>query len=444
MVDEPDWNAELNRTTALLKQNPADAQALLDRAVAASKLNDWHSAIADWEQVRRHIGDLPALLRNIARGYMRVRDLPKALAILEQLLLRDAGDAETLAVQGVSLMQMGRLEEALDCMRRCAAQRGLGHIDNTLNMATTLMTLGRWEEGLPLYEHRWPHVDGETRTVHTYLSAVPQWNPATDEQVDLVIGMEQGSGDIIMMARYLPILARRVRSVTAMVQKPLVSLLSTSFAHVPNLRIIPAANVPLTSDSRHLMYMSILHLLRERPDTVPSRFGYLSAAHFADRSRRRSSSRPAVGISWRGAAKHPDDDLRSFSPELAVQFMERSPHIDFHALSPPSMLPLADVPAPPNLYFPVNEDDGFEVTAALMEEMDLVISVDSAPCHLAGALGVPVWTLLRRHADWRWGTALVEETPWYGSMALLRQPAINDWQGLLDQVTARLARIGNR
>lgn len=439
MTQEMDWSGELHRTDAALLQNPRDAQAMADRAMALSKLNDWRSAVTLWEQLRGIIGDRPGLIRNIARGHLRLRDETGGLAIIDGLLRQDAEDPENWAVRGVALMQAGRWEEALDAMRRCLARRGLDHPDNTLNLSTTLMTLGRWDEGLPLYERRWPHVDASTASIHRHLSAVPAWDPATETDVDLVIGAEQGIGDTIMMARYFPILARRVRTVTAMAHPPLIELLTRNFAAIPNLRIVPKGEVPLSDNCRHLMSMSILHALNVRPDTIPSSLGYLSAVHWAgSNGRRHSRSRPAVGFAWQGSRSHPDDDIRSLPGELVVSLMNRCPHIDFHTLSPASMLPLDGKAALKNLYLPVAEGDGLEITAALMEEMDLVISIDSAPCHLAGALGVPVWTLLRRHADWRWGTSLAEQTPWYGSMALLRQTTQGDWSGLLDRVAERL------
>lgn len=437
MRQEMDWPAELSRTDATLLQKHQDTQALLDRAMALSKRNDWRPAIIIWEQLRQLIGDQPSLMRNIARGYLRLRNEAAALGIVDVLLGRNADDPETWAVRGVVMMQSGRWEEALDAMRCCAARLGLDHADNTLNLSTTLMTLGLWDEGLALYERRWPRVDANTAAIHRHLSTVPAWNPATETDIDLVIGAEQGIGDMIMMARYLPTLVHRVKTVTALVQRPLVDLLTRNLGHIANLRIVPLGEIALSDRCRHLMSMSILRALNVRPDAIVANLGYLSAAAWSGR-RRHPRSRPAVGFSWQGSTSHPDDDIRSIPAELVTGFLKRSPHIDFYALSPASMLPLHGDAAPANLHFPVTEGEGLEVTAALMEEMDLVISIDSAPCHLAGALGVPVWTLLRRHADWRWGLSLAEQTPWYASMALLRQTTNGDWSGLLDRVTDRL------
>ncbi|OYQ34114.1 hypothetical protein CHU95_11660 [Niveispirillum lacus] len=439
MAETPDWHAELSRTETVLSRNAHDKQAMLDRAMALSKLNDWRSAISLWEQVQALVGDMPPLTRNIARGYLRLRDIGTAQSLVDGLLARNTDDAESWAVRGVVLMQAGQWEDAIDAMRRCAARRGLDHAENTLNLSTSLLTVGQWEEGLALYERRWPHVDAGTAAIHRQLSSLPAWQPGTETDIDLVVGSEQGIGDTIMMARFLPILAKRVRKVTAMVQAPLLALFGRSFAATANLDFVPRGDVPLTDNCRFVMSMSLLHALNIRPNTIPSSLGYLSAASWAGGSgRRQTRSRPAVGVAWQGSPGHPDDDIRSLPATLVCDFLKRCPQIDFYALSPASMLPLHGHPAPANLFFPVAEGEGLEVTAALMEEMDLVISIDSAPCHLAGALGVPVWTLLRRHADWRWGTAMAEETPWYGSMALLRQPEIGDWPRLLDKVIHRL------
>lgn len=440
--DEKHWQAELRRTGLLLFRAPEDARALLDRGVAAFHLEDWQMAVESMRKARLVVGDLPGLLRNLIRTYLKMRDPAAALTVAEQLLAGEGGgqEPENWALMGSVLMECGRLEEALSATRRCRALGGQDHSANSFNMANLLLALGQWQEGLPVYEGRWNFVDEPSRAMKHALSALPAWNPAVESRIDLIIGAEQGIGDMIMVARYLPLIAARVLSVTVTTVPPLLALLSRNFAHVPNLRFVPRDAITAGGEARHLMSMSILHAMDARPDNIPARDGYLSASHWAG-YRRRSRARPAVGLAWKGSALHPADDLRSLPPQLVTSFIGQSPHVDFYALSPPSMSPLPGA-VPANLHFLVQEGEGLEVTAALMEELDLIISVDSAPCHLAGALGLPVWTLLRPRRDWRWEPGDDGQTCWYSSMSLLCQPSPGDWAGLLDEVTGRLATLG--
>lgn len=442
--DENHWHLELRRTGLALFRNPDDAQALLDRGTATFHLKDWRTALENMERARRIAGDLPALLRNLVRTHLNLHDTGTARTVAERLLADELGrsEPENWALMGSILLKNGRMTEALAAIRQCAALGAHDHAHNNFNMANVLLTLGQWQEGLPLFEGRWDFIDENSRAMKQGLSALPVWNPATESQVDLIIGAEQGLGDMIMLARYLPLIAARVRTVTAMTAPPLLDLLSGNFAHVPNLHIIPRGPVDRRDgDTRHLMLMSILHAMNAKPDNIPARDGYLSAARWAGH-RRHSRARPAVGLAWKGSSLHPNDNLRSMPPQLVTPFIQRSPHIDFYALSPPSMSPLSAA-APANLHFRVEEGEGLEVTAALMEELDLIIGVDSAPCHLAGALGLPVWTLLHPALDWRWGLAHDQDgNHWYSSMTLLHQSSPGDWAGLLDQVTARLAPLG--
>lgn len=421
----------------------AHAQALIDRGVAAGNAGHWQTTSQCMQEALRIVGDLPGILRNLVRARAHLNDTDEALAVARRLLALDPDTAEpeNWALLGTALAINGELAEALSAMRRCdALLGGRPHPKNTVNMADLLLRMGRWEEGLRLYEQRWAVADAVSLAIRDHLSALPRWDPAAPEPADLIIGGEQGSGDMLMIARFLPDIARRARRVTVMTVAPLLPLLAHSFADVPNLDLVPHARIDLTGYSHHLMSMSIPLALAIQPDGIPGRSSYLTAKDLG-RTFRHSKARPAIAFAWQGAPGHVEDRLRSLPSSLVGAFISRSPHIDFHAASPPSMSPWSG-PRPANLHYPLAEEGGFVAAAAMLAEMDLTISVDSAPCHLAGALGKPVWTLLRRHPDWRWGATPAGPSPWYASMTLVRQSTPGDWDSLLDDVTARLARFG--
>lgn len=435
-----DWKAELRRTGLLLMRDPDNPQLLFARGVAALNLGDWALAIDCMEQVRQRAGEMPVVLRNLIRALLMARRTDVALERARLLVSLAPTDPENLALLGMALLAAGEIGEALTVLRRCGTMARHGDPcfePNLYNQAIALLTLGRWREGWYFYEARWRFADAASLSLRSSLSTLPVWNPDEHPGADLVVGAEQGSGDMIMIARFLPELARMARSVTVIVPDRLTALLSAGFAGIANLRFQTRAALKVTDHSHHLMSMSIPGILALEPGRL-SGAPYLSARNWTD-GFRRPPVRPAVGISWLGSPLHPDNDLRSLPSDMAAAFMARFPEVVFHAVAPASQVPTAGMPA--NLCRPLQDRDGFERSAALITEMDLVISVDSAAAHLAGALGVPVWTLLHWRCDWRWGLDAGERTGWYDSMRLFRQQQPGDWSGLLDQVALRLRAL---
>lgn len=436
----PDWQAELRRTGLLLMRDPGDPRAWFARGVAAQNLGDWALAIDCMEQVRQRAGEVPVVLRNLIRALLMARRTDIALERARLLVTLAPTDPENLALLGMALLSARQLAEALTVLHRCgtmAPPTAPCFEPNRYNQAIVLLMLGRWRDGWPLYEARWRFADAVSLKLRETLSVLPSWNPHQHPGADLVIGAEQGSGDMIMIARYLPDLARMARSVTMILPDRLVALLSSRFATISNLRFQTPANLRVTEHSHHQMAMSIPGVLALEATAVRGA-PYLSAPLWAG-DPPLSRGRMTVGISWLGSPLHPDNDLRSLPSALAAAFMARFPEVEFHAVAPASQLPTAGMPA--NLHRPLQDRDGFDRSASLIKAMDLVIAVDSAAAHLAGALGVPVWVLLHPQSDWRWGIGTGERTGWYDSMRLFRQQQPGDWSGLLDQVALRLRAL---
>lgn len=438
-----DWQAELRRTGILLLRDPDNAQAQFERGVAAHNLGDWSLAAACLERARQLAGDQPVILRNLIRALLMACEVETALDRSRLLVDLVPDDPENLALLGMALLSDCRTEAALAVMRRCttlADPAAPCHLPNRYNMAVALLTLGQWREAWALYEARWRFADAASLQMQNRLSALPVWRPDLPERADLVVGAEQGNGDMIMIARFLPELARGTRSLTVAVPDRLQPLLAASFDSVANLRVVKSADLRVANHSHHLMAMSIPGVLSVEPALVRSA-PYLSVPAGAGRTVQRSG-RLAVGISWLGSPTHAENSRRSVpSPQMA-EFMARFPEVDFHAVAPASQVPAYGMPA--NLHRSLGDADGFDRSAALVADMDLVLSVDSAAAHLAGALGVPVWTLLHWRSDWRWGRGADDRTCWYDSMHLLRQARRDDWAGPLDMAAGMLRARLNR
>ncbi len=247
------------------------------------------------------------------------------------------------------------------------------------------------------------------------------WTGAPVEGRRVLVRCYHGLGDTLQFARFLPLLRRRVAALTVWAQPALIPLLRT-MGDVGTLLPLHDGTPEVEYDV-DLEIMELAHLLRVTPATLPSAVPYLHPP-----PRPRPGPGLQAGLVW---AAGDWDAARSLPPELLLPLAD-IPGVTLHILQRGSAL----AGLPPGLGIPAGSDDMME-TASQVASLDLVISVDSMPAHLAGALGCPVWTLLRHEADWRWMEGR-EDSPWYPTMRLFRQERPGDWAGVIAQVAGAL------
>lgn len=246
---------------------------------------------------------------------------------------------------------------------------------------------------------------------------------------DVLVRCYHGLGDVIQFIRYMPLLGLVARSVAVQAEPRLFGLLG-GVAGID--RLVPLADHAEPPFEVDIELMELPYAFRTRPATLPAAVPYLSAAPLPVWRRRRR-----VGLVW--AAGHWDGGHRSLPPASCAPLC-RMPGIDWICLQRGDGL--ARLSPADGLRFAEPVDGGEDIvdTAALIRSLDLVISVDTMVAHLAGALGVPVWTLLAHAADWRWMLERAD-SPWYPTMRLFRQPTPGDWQTPLGDVARELARL---
>jgi tetratricopeptide (TPR) repeat protein len=351
----------------------------------------------------------------------------EARATFERLLAVHGPLPQTLTNLATAHLQTGQPEAAC---RVCDEGVALhpAHADLHLNRAIAHMLVGDWAEGWRDFEWRWAAWTGGAPPWQDR----PQWS-GRESLADrsILLFTEQGLGDSIQFVRYVPQVAAQAREVVLLVQPALLPLLRDL---APNCRVLATGEaVPRTDFQSPLL--SVPLALGTTPANVPDTVPYLRTdpalvERWRDRLGRGSS--PKVGIAWSGNAVHKNDrnrslPLASLRPLAAApwQFVSLQPEVrasDRKALGEwQGLLDLGP------------ELRDFADTAAVMESLDLVISVDNSVAHLAGALGRPVWILLPHNPDWRW---LMErqDTPWYPTARLYRQPATSAWEPVLAQV----------
>jgi hypothetical protein len=353
-------------------------------------------------------------------------DFAAAEALYEQAAAHGAARHEVLNNIGELLRATGKWKLAEAAFResiRIAPSVPLVH----WNLSLLLLLTGRWKEGFA--EHEWRLRLGDVDRF-----PMPAWDGANLAGRSILLHAEQGFGDAIQFVRYIPLLVAQGARIIVQCQPQLVRLFQT-------LRgvseILPSPQRPAHADM-HAPLMSLPHLLGTTPETVPPTVPYLGADPAdVELWKQRVSAPPAirkVGLVYAGNPRHTNDCNRSIAPRLLAPLGD-VPNVGWFSLQVHSGAPLSQLGFEITDLSPALGD--FADTAAGISALDLLISVDTAAAHLAGALGVPVWLLLPEVPDWRW---LLDrsDSVWYPSMRLFRQPAAGDWNSVVADVRRAL------
>jgi tetratricopeptide (TPR) repeat protein len=371
-------------------------------------------------------------------------DMAGAIAALRRATMIDPTDAAAWSNLGIALKIEGRFEESFAAHDR-AVTLAPRDAQVRLNRAVALLRAGRMAEAWPDYEARLrlgplPRLPPER--------LLPDLRTLPDLAGRTVLAWhEEGFGDTLQFARYLPLLAAQGATVLALVPPDLARLFTT----LDGVAEVLTRAEPLPEFDWHCPFFSLPRAFGTTLATIPSRIPYLSAdpdetAAWVHRLPKRGVR---VGLVWAGQA-------RPWLPGFATLDARRSTDLA-------TLAPLADVPGlalvslqkgpaaaqarhlPPGMMLddPMALVADFAATAAIIANLDVVVSVDTAVAHLAGALGKPVFLLDRYDNCWRW-LAEREDSPWYPTMRIFRQPRINDWAPVIEHVAIALANIAER
>jgi tetratricopeptide (TPR) repeat protein len=309
------------------------------------------------------------------------------------------------------------------------------HTDSHWNRALAWLLLGDFDCGWPEYEWRWLNFPEERRPMRQ-----PLWDGKYDiSGKTILLTAEQGIGDTIQFVRLAPLVAAKGAMVNLECQRELEPLLQRA----PGVYRTITRGDPLPPFDCYCPLLSLPHALDLKPGKIPAEIPYLTA-HAPLVQRWRDVLAPhantlKVGLVWAGSPIHRRDRERSVSLQsLAPLGRDGVTFISLQkgdpareAAKPPDGLRLIDIS---------NQLHDFADTAACLANLDLLITVDTAVAHLAGALGKPVWTLLSYNPDWRWLLGR-DDSPWYPTMRLFRQSAPRDWSVPLKRVTEELGKL---
>jgi hypothetical protein len=326
-------------------------------------------------------------------------------------------------------------EKTAERIRQTILAKHRDYPEAMFSLAYDTLSRDDYREGFKRYEARFNMQEVGKYLRSAQLEKTPWDGAAPLQGKRLLVHAEQGLGDSVMLSRYLPLLLEQTNQVVFECQSEAIPLLSPSF---PQVKFIPLnmAAPPDTPCDIWVSSMSLPYLFGTTTDKVPATNGYLavSAEHQLYWNERVAAlapgSRPKIGLAWSGNPAHRADRRRS------IPFARMRPYIagidaDFFALQTtvPDILPM-------NVINVTDELITLADTAALIQRMDLVVTVDTSIVHIAGALGHPCWLLLPYRYEWRWGLQ-GQSNSWYDSVQVFRQHAPDAWTPLLDEIFSK-------
>lgn len=385
---------------------------------------------ARWaDQLWQHRPDDPRA-HNQAGLVRQQQDRPEAaITHFRRALLLRPGAGELWANLGRSLRHATAFDRALQC-RRFAVVCQPDAPDMRLGLAFDQLAAGDYRAGFAGYEHRPDRQRGLARYAAGGLAA---WDGRIRPGGKLLVATEQGAGDVVQFLRFVAPLAEQGMAVTVACPASLERVVRSA-PGVSATVALPSPELPADLDAVEMLLSLPARLGIDR-ETLPARVPYIRAPGTAHRLPGGSSLR--VGLCWTGSTFTPLNKMRRI-PFAELGRVLDIPGIAFHSLQ--VLIGKRETEGEDRLIDldPLIED--FGDTAAMIDQMDLVITVDTSVAHLAGALGKPVWTLLARVADWRWAHD-GDTTPWYPTMRLYRQTRAGDWAGVVDRVWDDLKRL---
>jgi tetratricopeptide (TPR) repeat protein len=417
---KPNFAQALKNVGAIQLQqaNVADAVSYLEQTVrVAPKYADAHSELGNALAEQGRLAEAEGQLREAVR-------------------LRP-NQAETLNNLAVVLGKQGKWNDAVATFRD-ALQVDPNHGWIHYGLGAHLLLLGNFEEGWPEYEWRWRTREFTPRPFHQ-----PRWDGGPLDGKVILLHAEQGLGDTLQFIRYAPLVKESGAKVVVECQSSLVDVL----AQTPGIDTLLAEGTSLPPFDVYAPLLSLPAIFETDVASIPVDVPYV----FADAARVErwrdeieAATGFKIGIAWKGRPTHQRDRERSVSPEAMAPLAAVSGVRVFSLQVGPgreqlttlgSRLPITDLGGRFDLA-------SFADAAAAIKNLDLIITVDTALAHLAGAMNVPVWVALPFAPDWRWQLGR-EDSPWYPSMRLFRQPMPGDWNSVFARITAELAKTSS-
>jgi len=436
LADQGQHDAAITAAREALRLRPNYALALNNLGVYLHNKGETQEAIAAARQAIQLDPGFPEFHNNLGRALQDNDQWDESIAARRDAIRLKPDFAEAYNDLGNALRDNGQVEESIAALHR-AIQLWPDYALAHWNLSLSLLLQGDFTQGWREYEWRWKW-DGFTSAKRNFPQ--PLWTGEPLHGKTILLYAEQGLGDAIQFARFAPMVAHRGGRVIVECQPTLQHLFST----LHSVQTVIPEGQPLPPFDVQCPFMSLPLAFQTDLKSVPATIPYLKpdrkkSAKWKQRviadSAIRGDQLRRIGLVWAGSTKHKKDQARSlklsdFAPLANIPgtiFFSLQKGEAAKQTPPPEM----------NLHDYTEELTDFADTAALLDQLDLIITVDTSVAHLAGAMGKPVWILTSFAPDWRW-LRNREDSPWYPTMRIFRQAKRDDWTAVIEQVAKAL------
>jgi tetratricopeptide (TPR) repeat protein len=428
------WNEAEEACLRALQMRPDSAEAYNRLGVLFKRLGKFEQAIENFRRSLRINSCYAAAHDNLGNALRARGDVDEAIECYRRALQLNPQVPGTYNNLGNALTQQGQLDDAVSSFRSAL------DIDSSIptvhmNLGIALLLTGNFKEGFDEYEWRWKTDD----QVFNRDFARPLWDGGPLESGSILLHGEQGLGDTLQFVRYAPLVKALGGKVILACDRSLARLLKECNgvdALVSEGDRLPEFNV-------HASLLSLPRILGTTIESIPDSVPYLDPdTELVDQWRRTLDRVDGlkIGIAWHGSPRHPRNRSRSI-PLVEFAPVAGLPDVRLYSLQ---LGPGREQLSGFQKHFEVTDlaDDvhDFMDTAAILMNLDLVITCDTSVAHLAGALGVPVWVAIPFAPDWRW-MLVRDDSPWYPTMRLFRQTKLDDWDGVFERIQAELGEM---
>ncbi|MBF0450623.1 MAG: tetratricopeptide repeat protein [Candidatus Magnetomorum sp.] len=392
----------------------------------------WETAVEYFQKSIAILPSLPESFSNLGLAFHRLYRMDEAIAAYQKALSLKPDYAIACHNMAFTLEKLGRLRESINWYERAIAiDPNYSHAHS--NMGITLLLAGNYKQGFPEYEWRLKRPDLEQRTFQSI-----QWDGSPFPKKRLLLYPEQGYGDVIQFIRYLPEIKKRGGTIILETHPHLVRLCE-SIQYFDHIIVHGEALPPV---DYHASIASLPCIFETTLDTIPSDMPYLfppepEKAILVQTIQMMEGFR--VGIAWAGSPVHKDDKNRSCTLEQFYPLTQIKGIVLFSLQKGPAATALKQTEKMPVVDLSDLIYD-FADLATAISALDLIISVDTAPAHLAGAMGKITWVMLPFAPDWRWMRDR-EDSPWYPTVKLFRQKTPGDYCAVIEAIAQALSNI---
>jgi tetratricopeptide (TPR) repeat protein len=442
------WDEALASCDRAIAIRPNYADAFTSRGKIFKEMRQWDSAIASYDKAIALNPGIVEAHTEKGIGLRELGHLDGALVCYERALAIDGNYVHAHLNRGNVYMDLRRLDDALASFSRAVSLKP-DFAEARANRSSIFLLRGDFANGWADYEWRWK-VRNSSISRHKGNYLQPHWlgdKPIAGKTI--LLRAEQGFGDTLQFCRYATLVARLGAKVILQVPKSLAGLLTS----LEGVLAVYCDGDPLPVFDFYCRMMSLPLAFRTTMATIPSQVPYLTTS---DAKRRHwkekigQKCKPRVGLVWSGGFRPNQQEgwsvlNRRIMPLLKLASL-KNPEIEFYSLQKGQLAEseLVDLKSSgwdgPELIDFASSMQDFADTAALIEQLDLVISVDTSTAHLAGALGKPVWILLCFDSCWRW-LAQRADSPWYPTARLYRQERPGNWDGVVERVRQDLGAL---